>query len=173
MGLSQRRKGRGWEQQVARDLREYMPGADIRRGWQSRKGSDDADVICPLYWIECKCGKQPSPRAALRQAQAASPGGKWILAVIKDDRKEPFAVLSHADLHDILREIEERDGSISGAHLTTHGVQPDLRKALREAGEIRLPGKITVVHSPDEGIVALPWCDMLRIIGEHWRVANK
>ena len=72
MGGSQRRKGARGERELAAALRAAMPElADgIRRGWQSRLGTDDPDVCgLPGFWLEHKTGKQPNMRAAFRQAR--------------------------------------------------------------------------------------------------------
>ena len=107
MGASQRRKGHQWERDVAKKLREAMPGADIRRGLQAH-GDNVPDVDCPVFWPECKVGKQPNPRAALAQAVDAAPKVRIPIAVIKDDRKTPFVVLQLDDMLDFIKEWWER-----------------------------------------------------------------
>lgn len=104
MGKSQRDKGKRWEQAVARMFREAMPGVSVRRGWQSRSGSDAPDVEVPKWWVECKSGKMPNPRAALRQAVEAT-DGRTPVAVIKDDRQEPFVAMRLADFLELVREV--------------------------------------------------------------------
>ncbi len=85
-GARSRRKGKAWEQKVARLLREEL-GLEARRGWQARKGDDAPDVIVDgqPWWVECKCGKMPNPRAALRQCEEAAPAGHHPMVVIHDD----------------------------------------------------------------------------------------
>ncbi len=105
-GLRSRRKGRRGEQQLAQLLRAVFPelAEGVRRGWQSREGDDDPDVIgLPGIWLESKCGKRPNPRAALTQARRDADGRAVPVAVIRDDRQRPFAVLDLADLLAILR----------------------------------------------------------------------
>jgi hypothetical protein len=104
MSKMQREKGKRWERDVATLFREAMPGAEIKRGWQTRSGSDAADVECPLYWLECKVGKMPNPRAALKQATEAAPKGRVPVAIVKDDRQEPFVCLSLDNFMDMVRE---------------------------------------------------------------------
>ena len=66
-------------------MREIFKG-DIRRGWQSREGDDEPDVVgVPNFWIECKRQKRTNFRAALRQAQDASPEHLLPLAICRDD----------------------------------------------------------------------------------------
>ncbi len=99
-GRASRDKGKRGERATANEIRAALPDLPIRRGWQSRAGSDDADVVgLPGYWVEVKHGAQPSPRAALAQAVADSEGkGLVPVAVIRDLRREPFAVMRWPDL---------------------------------------------------------------------------
>ena len=109
MGLSQRQKGKRGERATAAEIRAALPHlADrVRRGWQSRQGDDEPDVILPGYWIEVKHGRQPNVRAALRQAVDDSAGrGVVPVAVVRDDRREPFAVIRWADLLALLARLE-------------------------------------------------------------------
>jgi hypothetical protein len=52
-----------------------------------------SDSPVSLLHIECKHGKQMNPRAALAQAVADHRNGALPIAIVKDDGKEPFAVL--------------------------------------------------------------------------------
>ena len=97
MGALSRRKGLRYERELVHLFREAMPGAEVRRGLQSRGGEEVPDVDCPVFWIESKRGKKPNVRAALRQAEAAAPQGRIPLAVIRDDRAEAFVALSLED----------------------------------------------------------------------------
>ena len=106
-GAGVRRKGHNFERWVARQLREIF-GAQVKRGIQTREGGSEAgDVVGTPFHIECKVGKKHSPRAALAQStQDASPG-LIPIAVIKDDRKPPFVVMSFEDFLDLARENAE------------------------------------------------------------------
>lgn len=104
MGALSRRKGRRFEQELVHLFREVMPGAEVRRGLQSRSGDEVADLDCPVFWIEAKRGRLPNVRAALRQAEAATPKGRIPLAVIRDDRAEAFVALSLDDFLELVRE---------------------------------------------------------------------
>lgn len=99
MGLWQRRKGRRVEREMADLMRRVFP--DAKRGFQSRSGRDAPDVEHTPYWVECKGGACPNPRAALRQAQEAT-DGRPVLVIIKDDRCEPFVVMTLKDWLDDL-----------------------------------------------------------------------
>ena len=107
-GMMSRRKGAAWERELVLMFREVMPGCEVRRGLQSRSGEEVADVDCPVFWIEAKRGRQPNVRSALRQAIAAAPPGRIPVAIIRDDRAEPFALLQLADFLDFVREWWEQ-----------------------------------------------------------------
>lgn len=100
MGKSQRLKGHTFERWVARELREK--GFDAKRGLQSRDGDDAPDVVLPGFWIECKRGRKPNVRAALRQAIEASDGEGLVAAVIRDDRAAPFVAMPWLDWLDLI-----------------------------------------------------------------------
>lgn len=104
MGALSRRKGAAWERELVRRFREVMPGAEVRRGLQSRSGEEVPDVDCPVFWPEAKRGRQPNVRAAPRQAEASAPKGRIPLAVIRDDRAEPFVVLGLDDFLELVAE---------------------------------------------------------------------
>ncbi|MBN1632136.1 MAG: hypothetical protein JW990_20455 [Thermoleophilia bacterium] len=103
-GARSRRKGAQFERDMVHCFREAMPGAEIRRGLQYRCGEEVADVDCPVFWPELKRGKKPNVRAALRQALAAAPKGRVPVAVIRDDRQEPFVALLLEDFLDFVAE---------------------------------------------------------------------
>lgn len=108
MGMMSRRKGKKGERATATEIRVALPhwAEQIRRGWQARLGSDAPDVIVPGYWFEVKTGKKPNPRAALEQAITESRERGVPIAVIRDDRKEPFAVLRWKDLLYLIAAVE-------------------------------------------------------------------
>lgn len=104
MGALSRRKGRRYEQELVHLFREAMPGAEVRRGLQSRGGDEVPDIDCPVFWLESKRGKRPNVRAALRQATDTASRGRIPLAVIRDDRAEAFVALSLEDFLELVRE---------------------------------------------------------------------
>jgi hypothetical protein len=106
VGRSQRQKGCRGERKLATELRAWFPeyASVIRRGWQSRRGSDESDILgIPGYHLEHKSGAQPNVRAALRQAVEDSAGRGIPVAVVRDDRREPFVALRAADFWPLLR----------------------------------------------------------------------
>ena len=103
-GAHSRRKGAGFERELVQRFREVMPDATIRRGLQFRTGEETPDVDCPVFWPEAKRGKQPNVRAALRQAATAATPGRIPIAIIRDDRAEPFVALSLDDFLEFVAE---------------------------------------------------------------------
>jgi len=99
MGALSRRKGHRFEREVAADLRVLFP--DARRGLQYQDGATAPDVEGTPFHVECKAGRKPNPRAALKQAQRDTKDRPPI-AVIKDDREEPFAVMPWSVLLSLL-----------------------------------------------------------------------
>lgn len=104
MGAMSRRKGAEWERALVQRFREVMPGAEVKRGLQSRSGEEVADVDCPALWIEAKRGRKPSVRAALKQAETSAPKGRIPVAVIRDDRSAAFVALPLEDFLELVRE---------------------------------------------------------------------
>lgn len=111
MGKSEREKGKRWEREVARDMRQALPGCHVVRGWQARAGSDAPDVDGTPFWVECKVGKRPPLRPALQQAVEASveAGDKRpVVAVVKSDRQPPLVLMHYDDWLDLVGEWWER-----------------------------------------------------------------
>ena len=111
MTAMQRNKGARWERELAAYLNEHIPGIGAKRGIvQCRNGSEVPDVVCDglsALWIECKRGRLPNPRAALKQAQEAAGRGHWPVAVIRDDRAPAFVVMGLDDWADLMSEYME------------------------------------------------------------------
>lgn len=104
-GARSRRKGADWEREVARLFAAVFGGDKVRRGLQYRDGSDCADVVTPVFWVEAKRGKRTNAKAAMKQAQEASEGkGLYPIAVCKDDGEDPMVTLSLADFLDLAKE---------------------------------------------------------------------
>ena len=103
-GAMSRRKGAAYERALVHLFRAAMPGADVKRGLQSRSGEEVADVECPVFWVESKRGRKPNVRAALKQALEAAPKGRMCVAVIRDDRADPFVGMMLDDFLDLVRE---------------------------------------------------------------------
>lgn len=57
MGLSQRNSGKSFERTVATRMRQIFDDLDVKRGWQTRQGIEEPDVLTPVVSIECKFHK--------------------------------------------------------------------------------------------------------------------
>lgn len=102
--INVRQKGHAFERELVSRFREVMPGAEVKRGLQSREGAEVADVDCPVFWIEAKRGRKPNPRAALEQAtRDAADSAKYPVAIIRDDRKAPFVTMSMEHFLELVR----------------------------------------------------------------------
>ncbi len=108
-GRASRQKGARGERALAAELREAFPHhADtIRRGWQSRQGSDDPDVIFPGYHFESKNTAKPNCLAALRQAIDDAKDGNIPIAVLRQARSYPVACIRWEDLLRLLVEVDK------------------------------------------------------------------
>jgi len=105
VGKMQRDKGARFEREVAKIFREALPGCDAKRGLQTRGGAAEVpDVQAGPFAIECKVGKKPPVRFALDTAVEHCPRGCYPMAIIKEDRRQPFAVMPLDDLLEILTE---------------------------------------------------------------------
>jgi len=107
MGKSARRKGHDFEREVVRKIREKFKENNldelyiVRRGLQSRGGSEAADVEiiykksnrCEIH-IECKAQKMPNIRAAFRQADEEKNTFSIPVAITKKDRDEKLVTIS-------------------------------------------------------------------------------
>jgi hypothetical protein len=107
-GAGARRKGADFERDMVHRFREAMPDAEVRRGLQSRSGSEVADVDVPCFWPELKRHKRTNPREALRQAIGTCPPGRWPIGVCKDDNEPAMVVMQLDDFLDLVREWWER-----------------------------------------------------------------
>lgn len=109
-GNGPRRKGHGFEREVARAFSLAL-GVAIKRGLGQARGSSEVpDVDVPGFHIECKRAIRTNPRAALAQAIEASQGSaRTPIAICRDDRSAPFAVLRFEDLLVLLARAERLD----------------------------------------------------------------
>lgn len=70
-GKASRRKGKVFEQEIARKFREIY-GESVKRGWQAREGFDAPDVDGTPWWVECKHHARVNVQASFEQAVTAS-----------------------------------------------------------------------------------------------------
>lgn len=102
MGKSQIVKGHGYEREIARRFRAVLGSA--RRGLQYRDGAECADVVTPIFHIECKRHKRTNPKSALNQAIRTCEAGKYPVGVCKDDYKEDTVTMLLDDFLDLVRD---------------------------------------------------------------------
>jgi len=77
MGMKSRRKGRKFEQDIAKFFRGLFPGAEVRRSWQAFTAwNSDVVVEGPgvpekvkQLWLECNDALEPDPIKKLEQAE--------------------------------------------------------------------------------------------------------
>lgn len=101
--IAAKRKGSNFEREIARRLRAVFPEA--KRGFQFRSRNEAPDVDVPHFWIECKRMRLTQPRAALADAKACAPAGRWPLAVCKDDREPAFVAMYFDDFIALLERL--------------------------------------------------------------------
>lgn len=107
MGKMQRDKGKRFERQIAKKLREKFPeySEEIRRSIQSRQAEESDVTGLPGLWVECQDAAVPTPKQKLLQAErdvhVANLYRKIIpIAVTHKSRaKEIFVTLRLANLH--------------------------------------------------------------------------
>ena len=71
MSKMQRDKGKRFERQIARKLKEFFPehSETIRRSIQSREAEESDVTGLPGLWIECQDARLPTPLKKLEQAE--------------------------------------------------------------------------------------------------------
>ena len=100
-GRGCRIKGHAFERDVAKIFRSLY-GDGVKRGYQTRSGTEAPDVDGTPFWIECKRGKRTNPKAALKQALEAK-DERPPIAICKDDRQDIVVMLLLEDFLDILK----------------------------------------------------------------------
>lgn len=109
-GKRSRTKGRRFEQEVAKKLRDKIHGCTAKRGMQFRGGAMEPDVELIIntkhggigFHIECKCGKNPNILKAYEQANAERDLLDIPAAVTKSDRCTPLITISLDAFIDLL-----------------------------------------------------------------------
>jgi Holliday junction resolvase len=101
MGKMQRDKGHNFEREMANILKEVFPNAKRGIG-QARSASEVPDVDGTPFWVECKRGRMPNVRAAIRQAQEATDGRPYLV-VVRDDYAPAFVTMSLETFLDLMR----------------------------------------------------------------------
>ena len=179
-------KGHAFERWVSHWFNTVTPGADCRRGLQSRSGFDCADVVHPCFWIECKRMKSVNIRAAYRQAERDASLGLFPIVVAKDDRKGPIVALGIDDFFDLIQEWIERcgvSGSVSEVIASRFWINEKkqkrarIRAALEGAKSSAPKGAIPVAFIDDIGpstpIAVLFLEDFGEIVREWWKAGKR
>lgn len=111
-GKKSRRKGRSFEQEIARSLRPLYPEA--KRGLQSRGGTKEVpDIDNTPFYFECKREKSTNPKKAWKQA-ADGTDGRPPVAVCKDDNG-PILVTMELSVFLIMLEAVQRWAEVEAA----------------------------------------------------------
>jgi len=101
MSSYQRRKGHDYERFIARWYREH--GREAKRGFQSRGGTEQSDVMVEGFSVECKCTKvQPNIPKAMQQAIDCARDGETPLVHFKVTGKGDYVVLRLSDWAEFL-----------------------------------------------------------------------
>lgn len=108
IGKRSKRKGRSFEQKVARDLREIFPPEEVKRVPQNQAGHGKPDIYAPGLSVECKHRQRPNLRAALQQVTANTAQGTTGVAVVKYHRAETVVVMKYDDFLDLIEEHHQR-----------------------------------------------------------------
>ena len=126
IGRASRRKGKTFEQVVAREIREMLNdiglsgvAEHVKRGWQTREGHDAPDIDGTGFWIETKHHARVNVQKAVKQAfeaRNAAKSDRAPLLVAKDTSKgEPIAVMGWADFLAMWKRLERAENSLSNA----------------------------------------------------------
>lgn len=100
MGKSQRTKGAAFERLIVHCMKPFFPEA-ARNLLQTRDGG--YDIKAGPYALECKHGKQPNIRAAMKQCREAVKGTKLIPVVVsRRDREEILATMDMDTFTDLV-----------------------------------------------------------------------
>lgn len=119
MSAMQRRKGRRFEQQIARELRAVFPAAEVRRTSQADRAANSDVVITgdpklERLWLELQDACDPTPLAKLAQAErdceragppARDPAwlSRWPVVIWHRIRERTHQVTTRLWVLDVLR----------------------------------------------------------------------
>ena len=97
-----RRKGIEFERRVRRALAVVFGEEFVRR--ELRQDRATPDVTAPGLLVECKAGRFPNLRQALRQAVRITAFRNGVpVAICKDDRQRPLVAMRFEDFLMLLR----------------------------------------------------------------------
>ena len=100
--MNSRAKGKTYEREIARYLREQ--GYNARRGQQYKGGADSPDVVGLTGWhIECKRTERFNLYAALKQALRDKADGEKALVIHRKNNEPSVAILLLDDFMEALK----------------------------------------------------------------------
>lgn len=105
-GRASRQKGQRAEREFANRLKDIYPEA--KRGFQSRSGSDQADVEGSPWWIESKHLKRIAAFRHLEQAEAATDGRPCIVRLREDGDTRGAILIREDEFLKLLAALEEK-----------------------------------------------------------------
>lgn len=123
IGRRSKRKGRKWEQAVAKTLRPIFGDEEVYRGHQDRRGGagggEGADVEGTPYYVECRHEQKYNWRRHIRETltkRTEREDPRPIVLVAKDDQKPPgwkvgqpgtppIAIMLWDDLLELLKKV--------------------------------------------------------------------
>lgn len=91
-----RRKGRAFEQRIARLIRSRFPGVEVHRSSQADRAYD-ADLVCAGHpalerlWLELTDGRAPNVKAKLEQAERDVNDRRYV-AALYPSRRLPIVI---------------------------------------------------------------------------------
>lgn len=104
-GAASKRKGKMGEREACSELGELFP--DLRRGWQSRAGTDEPDVTGGPWWVEVKRLRRIAAVRHLEQAERDT-DGRPAVVVMREDRGQWVAMMRLSTLKQLLDAKREK-----------------------------------------------------------------
>lgn len=107
-GLASRQKGQRGEREVAKLIHDTL-GHDTHRGFQSRGGSEQPDVVgLPGHHVEVKRTEKLQIWAAMRQAEDDCDEASMPIVFARKSREPWLVILWAEDYLRLLKEKEEK-----------------------------------------------------------------
>lgn len=105
-GLTARLKGQRYERELIALINERL-GLACRRGFQSRGGSEEADIegFIPGFHLEAKRQERTNIWQFMRQAEADAREDEIPVVVTRRNREPSLAVLWFEDLLDLIARL--------------------------------------------------------------------
>ena len=103
-GRSSRSKGQRGERELVKIIRDVL-GLECRRGFQSRSGSEEADIegFLPGYHLESKRAEKWALHEWIAQAEGDAKSGEVPVVVCRRSREKWYAVMAFTDFLELLK----------------------------------------------------------------------